>query len=110
MQETKEAMAKNNHQRGNQCNGKKNTCRKPGHNHEWEDCPDNPRNKHNHENKVNERDDNSRDEREIEDREFNMIEEMENDVNLIQDDKEAPTLFDEDLLPVKKNNIVKSLA
>jgi len=64
-------------------------CKKPGHNHEWKDCPDNPRNKNNHENNTNVRDDTSRDERDIEDREFNMIEEVEHDVNLIEDDKEA---------------------
>ena len=86
-------------------------CRKPGHNHEWKDCPDNPRNKNNHENNANERDDTSRDEREIEDREFNMIEEVEFDVNLIKEDEEAPTLFEEDILPVKKeeNNIVNNI-
>jgi len=100
-----------NNNRNTRNGNKKNMCRKPGHNHEWKDCPDNPRNKNNHENNANERDDTSRDEREIEDREFNMIEEVELDVNLIKEDEEAPTLSEEDILPVKKeeNNIVNNI-
>ena len=97
-----------NNQRGNQRKGRRNMCQKPGHSHEWKDCPDNPRNENNHENNANERDDSSRDEREIKDHEFNMIEEAEDDVNLIEDDEEPPTLFEEDIPIVKKeeNNIV----
>ena len=67
---------KNNYQQGNQ-------CQKPGHNHEWKHCPNNPRNKNINENNRNERHNNSIDEHEIEYREFNMVEEME-DTHLIQ--------------------------
>ena len=51
---------------------RKNMYRKPGHHHEWKDCPDSPCNKNynrnNNESKCNERGDDSRDEKEIEDR------------------------------------------
>ena len=85
-------------------------CRKPGHNHKWKDCPDNPRNKNNYKNNANKRDNSSRDEREIKDHEFNMIEEAEDDTNLIENDKEAPTLFKEDIPIAKKeeNNIINN--
>ena len=99
-----------NYQRGNQRNGRRKMCQKPGHDHKWKDCPDNPRNKNNNENNCNERNDDSTDEREIEYKEFNMVEEIE-DTHLIQYEEETPTLFDEDALIKKintkeENNIV----
>ena len=40
-----------------------------------------------------------------------MIETTENDVNLIEEDEEAPTLFNDDFLPKKseENNVVKNV-
>ena len=44
---------------------RKNVCRKPGHHHEWKDCPDNPHNKRYNRNKnesnSNKRDDDRKD-------------------------------------------------
>ena len=106
----------NNQHRGNSNYWKRNMCRKPGYNHEWKDCPDNPRNKNNNKNNSNERDDNSRDKHKNKDREFYMIEEIknENEMHLIQDDEEITTLLDKHIPMIKipekeENNIVDNV-
>ena len=38
-----------NRDNGNSRGGGNGKCRKQGHDHLWKDCPDNPRNKNNHE-------------------------------------------------------------
>ena len=81
-------------------NGRKNMCKKTGHHHEWKDCTDNPINRRNESN-IHEREVKfNEDDKEIEDREFNMMEEHN---NLLDIEEEGPMLLDEPTFKMHRN-------
>ena len=89
-------------------------CCIPGHNHEWKDCQQNPKNRNeinnnrnlnNQENYIQDSNDELENNWEIVDREFNMIKEIVSKLdkqNLLNIKEDHPTLFDK--YPVKKQN------
>ena len=75
-------------------------CKRPGRHHEWKDYPDNHITRRNESN-TNEREVKfSKDDREIEDREFNMMEEHN---NLLDIEEEGPMLLDESTFKMHRN-------